>query len=237
MIEDAVCKSDQLGKLIRDEDDSDALRGQFPNLLIDLLFRAGVDAASRIVQHQHPQIPAAAIGQARPSADCRPTGFASERSASPSGCRTAAPHRGAALLLKIDSPYPVWRVFVGARQGQIHRQTETRHDSLDQPLRRHIAKPLAHQSANVRSLRRAASERDRAGPSRPHAGDRLCRARSCPSPDRPPIPSTSPRAHLKRYVGEFSAWTAREPDTSQRPSHTSRCSSCDSSLRRGRGRP
>ena len=54
--EDAIGESDQLCRLIGDEDDSHSLRCQFPDLLINFFFRPGVDAASGIIQHENAQV-------------------------------------------------------------------------------------------------------------------------------------------------------------------------------------
>ena len=43
-------------KFIGNEDDADALFGEKANALVDLLLRAGVDAARRIVEHKRLQI-------------------------------------------------------------------------------------------------------------------------------------------------------------------------------------
>ena len=134
-----------------------------------------------------------------------------------------------------NSPNPVWRVLVGARQGQIHRQTETRDNSLDQPLGGDIAKPIEHQFANVGSLRRA--------PESATVPDLAGRTPASALPSAVLPESRSPRfPALLRHApqttcGRIQRWTTREPDT--QPAHRSHRAAhrYDSNLRRGRGRP
>ncbi len=80
---DAMAQADQLDQFGGNDDHRAPLRGETMNQEIDVAFRADVDAARRLVEHDHARAPAAETWRARASADCRPRAMRARLDRSP----------------------------------------------------------------------------------------------------------------------------------------------------------
>ena len=156
---------EQLGDLGRGDEDRRCPRSaRLEQQPVDLGLRADVDAARRLVEHQHARARRRATSRARPSAGCRPRGSRRARAAS---------GRGSAA--RVDPPRPT------AARGRAARRREPG----DARGRRHH-EVLAHAHLQHEPLRACGRRGRRRRPSRiaccgRAVGDRARRRpRSCP---------------------------------------------------------